>query len=185
MPGEMEYDIFAHADTEMCFSDSLGTSQEEKERGSDGYFSRLVYLLHSLFFSLSLSFSLSVFAGLDAPNATEPSQRMSVQLTAKSRRSHGGAGSLESPTVLSGFQPNVDLVLVCVHNCFVCTFLPFLSYLPLVISFCRAILRPSPLFALPKILTFSHDFSKKSAFEIHLQCLTQFLMPDFFFPAPI
>lgn len=59
MPSEMEYDIFARTDTECT---SLGTSckekEGEKERESVGYFSRLVYLLHSFIFCVCLSDSL-------------------------------------------------------------------------------------------------------------------------------
>lgn len=69
----------------------------------------------------------------------------------------GAAGSLESPTILSGFLPNVDLVLVFVRNCFVCTCHPFLSY---YISPCHPLSFPASCTP-PKFLPF-HIISSRN-----------------------
>lgn len=81
---------------------------------------------------------------------------------------------------LSGLLPNVVLVLVFVLRHLVCMFLfPFLP--PLILP-CL----PASFFfsCIPKFLSFPIISTR-----IHLwnppQCLTQFLMPDFFFPVPI
>lgn len=141
MPSEMEYDIFAHADTECASAIHWARHRKRKRGGMTGISADWFIYFTAFFFSVSLS----VFVGLDAPNATEPSQRMSVQLVAKPRRSQGGRR-------FSGISHHfIRLPAKCrPRPCFCPVIaLPACAFLFFRISFRRAILRPSPLLALP------------------------------------
>ena len=114
-----------------------------REREGEWWVFQQIGLFTSQLFFFSVS--LSVFLGLDAPNATEPSQRMSVQLVAKPRRSQGGRR-------FSGISHHfIRLPAKCrPRPCFCPVIaLPACAFLFFRISFRRAILRPSPLLALP------------------------------------
>lgn len=158
MPSEMEYDIFARADTESAPVRVTGVSAD-----------RFIYFT---------AYFLCVFVRLDAANATEPSQRMSAWLSAEISAASRGASTLESPTIIRLSAKCSPRPCFCPHR-LVRVFLPSsLSYL-----LCIRSLVPRPP-SLPALLN-SHLFTlflQESTFQICLSvwpsfsCLISFFL---------
>lgn len=87
MPGEMQYDILTHADAEICHCDSAGMSKKNSE--SEG---EAMGVFGADWFIYSAAYCLCLFVQLHMANATQASQRISVQLHAKSHRFQGLSG---------------------------------------------------------------------------------------------
>lgn len=112
MPSEMEYDIFARTDTESA---SWFTGHVIESEGA-------VMGVSADWFIYFAAYFLCVFVQLDTANATKPSQRISVQLSA----------ALWTPPPLSGSPPNSPHPCFCSH-CFVCRFLsPYVLFILLL-----------------------------------------------------
>lgn len=165
MPSEVEYDIFARTDTESA---SWFTGHVIESEG-------VVMGVSADWFIYFAAYFLCVFVQLDTANATKPSQRISVQLSAKAHCFHGSRHS-GLPRHYQALRQTVlilvsVLIALCAGSFLLTSFSSFYSTLP-----CPTL----SLFSIPKFLSF-HITSTRS----HLWNLTQFLTPDFFFPSPI
>lgn len=160
IPSEMEYDIFAHADTESV-SVNQWIRHKERDKESDGFFSRLVYLLHSLF-SVCVCQTQHCKCHKANPKYVCPAFCKISLLS--------GEPALRNPEPLSGFLPYVVIVLVFgLITLYGCSFLPF--PFPSFSIFYFNLPSPVPRFLNSYLFTV---FLQESTFEIHLSVWPSF-----------